>query len=393
VAMKVIEIDVSERVPAIQSLHLYEGVYILVRYRRQPVGWVTLRNLQQPVVHAEQLREVIAKKLGEYVLRAVLDQQLHPIPTDKTDSLPISVVVCTRDRVGQLRGCLQALLTLDYSDYEVIVVDNAPSNEETALLASSLPIRYVREERPGLDRARNRGISEARYGIVAFTDDDARPDRNWLKAISRAFTERDVMAVTGPVVAAELETDAQIIFELGYGGMGHGFQGRTIRRQTITMRELLWSSGFGVGCNMAFRREIFTSVGLFDIVLDVGTPSGGAGDIEMFHRIVARGYTLVYEPFALVRHIHRRDTTALVRQLIYNGRGFGCYLFSCARKGTLSRRTILFFAVREWLCKWILRRLLHPGLLPRRLIMFEVAGMLLSPLAYRASLRSILKGG
>jgi len=392
VALKVLEIDVSEKIPAILPHRPYEGIYILIKYRRQPVGWVTLRNLQQPA-NPEQLREAIAEELGESLVRAVLGRHLHPVPSDKVDSLPISVIVCTRDRTGQLKRCLQSLVNLDYRDYEVIVVDNAPSTDDTARLAADMPVRYVREERPGLDRARNRGIAEALYGIVAFTDDDARPDRNWLNAISCAFAEREVMAVTGPVIPGELETDAQILFELGYGGMGHGFRERTIRRQTITVRDLLWSSGFGVGCNMAFRREIFTSVGFFDVALDVGTPSRGAGDIEMFHRIVARGHTLVYEPSVLVRHIHRRGIEALSRQLLHNGSGFGCYLFSCARNRTLSRRAILFFAVREWFWKWILRRLFRPGFIPRRLIMAELAGMLSSPLAYLASRRASARGG
>ncbi|RJR35250.1 MAG: glycosyltransferase [Desulfobacteraceae bacterium] len=390
-ALKVLEIDVAEKIPALLSHRPYEGIHILVKYRRQPVGWVTLGNLQEPA-NPEQLREAIAEELGESLVRAALGRHLQPISSDKVDTLPISVIVCTRDRTAQLRRCLQSLVELEYPNYEIIVVDNAPSSDDTAGLAAGMPVRYVCEERPGLDRARNRGIAEALYGIVAFTDDDALPDRNWLNAISSAFAKREVMAVTGPVIPGELETDAQILFELGYGGMGHGFRERTIRPQTITLRDLFWSSGFGVGCNMAFRREIFTSVGLFDVVLDVGTPSMGAGDIEMFHRIVARGHTLVYEPTVLVRHIHRRGIEALRRQLLHNGSGFGCYLFSCARNRTLSRRAILFFACREWFWRWILRRLFRPGFIPRRLIVAELAGMLSSPVAYLASRRSSSRG-
>lgn len=380
-AIKVLEIDLSEEIVPIETTYSYERAYILVRYRRQPVGWVILKDFWGPVVYPEQLRRAIAEQLGWDILQVVLGQQLLPTPSDRVPSSPISVVVCTRDRTDQLRGCLQALLNLKYPDYEIMVVDNAPRNDETAQLVAGYPIRYVREEYPGLDRARNRGIAESRHGIIAFTDDDGRPDRYWLDAIASAFAQRDVKAVTGPVAPAELETDAQILFELSYGGMNHGFHHRVVRRRTLTEKELLWSSAFGVGVNMAFRRELFSSIGLFDIALDAGTPSRGAGDIEMFHRLVAQGCTLIYEPSALVWHIHRRDPAALRQQLFDNGRGFASYLMSCARDRTICQRSILYFAVREWFFGWIIRRLLRPGFLPRRLIMAELAGMLSGLLA------------
>ncbi len=94
-------------------------------------------------------------------------------------------------------------------------------------------------------------------------------------------------------------------------------------------RRLLWASGFGVGVNMAFRREVLDAIGGFDVALDVGTPSRGGGDVALFHRFVARGYTLHYDPSALVWHTHRRQFAALHRQVYDNGRSFGCYLIRC----------------------------------------------------------------
>ena len=57
---------------------------------------------------------------------------------------------------------------------------------------------------------------------------------------------------------------------------------------------------------MAFRREFFAEAGLFDPALDVGTPTNGGGDLEMFLRVMKTGHALVYEPLAMVRHRHRR---------------------------------------------------------------------------------------
>jgi hypothetical protein len=156
-------------------------------------------------------------------------------------------------------------------------------------------------------------------------------------------------------------------------------------RDELPPRDLLWASSFGVGANMAFRRELFDRIGGFDPALDVGTPSRGAGDVEMFHRLVTAGHTLVYEPAALVRHLHRIDMESLREQLRDNGRSFGCYLLTCARNRTVRRASIAAFLVKDWLRPWILRRLLRPGPMPRSLILAELAGMLASPLAYRAT--------
>jgi glycosyltransferase involved in cell wall biosynthesis len=348
--------------------------------------WLSIPNSRQSVVSVEQLRQAIAEQLGQESIRALIGQQLSNKKAQTSASEPISIIVCTRDRTAQLADCLQTLLALDYLTYEIIVVDNAPSNNDTARLAATLPVRYVREERPGLDWARNRGIAEARSDIVAFTDDDARVDRFWLQAIARAFAESEAMAVTGLVAPAELETTAQMLFEFDYGGMGHGFCRRIISRDRLPEGHLLWASGFGVGVNMAFRRELFNKIGTFDVALDVGTPSRGCGDVEMFHRVVAQGYTLIYEPAMLVWHTHRRNISALRRQLYDNGCSFGVYLMTCAKNRSVRLSSIVRFALYDWLCGWILRRLVCPDKkFPRYLVIPELLGMLQSPLAYRAT--------
>src|SRR5690606_10253863 len=106
----------------------------------------------------------------------------HPQPLPS-----ISVVVCTRDRPQELRACLVALGKIDYPDYEVIVVDNASETAETSAIVEAARLRYVREDRPGLDWARNRGWRLARYDIIAFTDDDVLVDPMWLRGIARAL--------------------------------------------------------------------------------------------------------------------------------------------------------------------------------------------------------------
>jgi glycosyltransferase involved in cell wall biosynthesis len=272
---------------------------------------------------------------------------------------------------------------------EVIVVDNASPDDRTARAAAAWGARCVREDRPGLDFARNRGLVEARAPVVAYLDDDARPATDWVAAISRAFALHPVAAVTGMVAPAALDTPEQCLFEWIYGGMGHGLQPRLFRRELLNASERLWASGFGVGTNMAFRRDILLALKGFDPALDVGGPAGGGGDVEMFHRLVAAGYTLYYEPAVLVWHLHRRDMAGLRRQMVDNGRSFGAYLLTCARNRTESPGSLVVFALLNWGYGWLLRRLVRPGQMPRDLVLAEVAGALSSPLAYMRAVRRI----
>ncbi|HEY8468970.1 MAG TPA: glycosyltransferase [Longimicrobiales bacterium] len=381
----VAESDLSRGIHDLEVPRGYGAARVLVRVRGRPLGWMTIPSRRDRKISAAELRKAISEQFGPGGWPALLGR------TDDNEAgaarregfcPPITVVVCTRDRTEMLAGCLRTLLDLDYPEYEVIVVDNAPSDERTARLAAELGVRYVREDVPGLDRARNRGIRAARYEIVAFTDDDARVDAGWLREIAAAFADPEVMAVTGFVAPLELDTEAQRLFELVYGGMSHGARQRTFRRGEMRNAQLLWASAMGCGANMAFRKRVFDALGGFDVALDVGTLAGGGGDIEMLHRIVVSGHAVAYRPAALVWHRHRPTLPALRRQLFDNGRSFGIYLITCFRKGTVPRHAILRFALQDWFARWIVRRLVRPGAFPRGLVVAEMAGAILSPLFY-----------
>jgi glycosyltransferase involved in cell wall biosynthesis len=311
----------------------------------------------------------------------------------ENSSPPISIVVCTRDRPVSLKACLESLSRLDYAAYEVIVVDNAPSDQATAQVVAATPFRYVREDRPGLDWARNRGAAEAMYELIAYTDDDVQVDPDWLRGLALAFSDPQVMVVTGLVLPLELDTPAQHLFEQ-YGGMGKGPQPRCCRRTDLQTWELIAVHHVGVGANMAFRLCVFETIGSFDTALDVGTPSGGGGDLDMFHRVLTAGLTLRYEPRALVRHQHRRDMANLWRQIYQNGRSFGVYLLKIWQTKTVSRRETALFALR-WVGGWLLARLFNRLIgrlhVPLSLVWAEVWGALHAPWAYRATYKNNLK--
>jgi glycosyltransferase involved in cell wall biosynthesis len=296
----------------------------------------------------------------------------------------VTAAVCTRNRSAQLPECLEALLALDYPAdlLDIVVVDNAPGDDSTRRVVAGYPrVRYVREPRPGLDWARNRAILESRADIIAYTDDDVSVERNWVRALAAAFRdEPDAMCVTGLVVPDAVDTHAQALFER-YGGFGRGFE-RGVFRVDVkgghSAARLFGGTGrFGTGANMAFRREFFGEAGLFDPALDVGTPTNGGGDLDMFFRVLKSGHALVYEPAAVVRHRHRREYAALRTQIANNGIGFYAYLVRIASAYPDERAAVIALGV-WWLWWWNMRRLLasfvRTGRVPRELIIAELKG-------------------
>ena len=319
-ATKTLELDISGNIEPIFFVEEYERYRLLIRSQKHPLGWIDFSRDGEKI-SSLKIQKLIKSQLGSLEHQA-LTRKFAPAENENYIKEGISVIVCTRNRTSQLATCLQSLLSLSYPLFEIIIVDNAPSNNDTKELTANLPVRYVREEKPGLDRARNKGIAEAQYKIVAFTDDDTKVDAFWLDSIARTFANKNVMGGSGYVAPAELETEAQHLFELGFGGMGHGFYRRHIQKEKMDDKQLLWASSFGIGANMAFRKKVFQHIGLFDTALDVGTPSHGGGDVEIFHRLVTNGHLFVYEPSMLIWHYHRREEKAFRRQIFDNGRGF-----------------------------------------------------------------------
>lgn len=358
---------------------------LMLRAGAKPLGWLYIFAPGRDGRFWTAVREAI---FADYlVMCRVIAALTVPTPPQQ-DLPPISVVICTRDRTDNLRRCLAAVERLDYAGHEVIIVDNAPTTDATRVFVEGLAnpmIRYMREDRPGLDWARNCGVAAARHEIVAFTDDDTEVDRFWLQGFAGVFADSSISAATGHVAPMKLETDAQVYFEDVYGGMGKGFDPAVKDKATLGDRGILWASGFGVGANMAFRKAALAQVGPFDPALDVGTATRGGGDIEMFHRIAAAGLRLAYVPSAFVWHEHRSDGTALANQLRDNGSGFAAYLLAAARNRTVPRWQVLRFAVQDWIYGWLVKRWLRPGRHKRHLIKAEWQGMLKGYASYRTA--------
>jgi glycosyltransferase involved in cell wall biosynthesis len=320
--IRLLELDLDRPAEVLDGLDGFVAVEALVRRRGAPVGWIRL-----PVVGGRCPADAVGAELDRLGAARVAGGAERASPTQPPS---VTVAVCTRDRTEDLARCLDSLQHLHYPDFDVLVVDNAPSSEATRRLVEQrgAPVRYVREPRPGLDWARNRAIAEPGGEIIAFTDDDVVVDPGWISAIAAAFAgDASVAAVTGLVLPAELDTEAQVLFER-YRSFGRGFVPRRVARENGgPLAHRYGAAGdYGTGANMAFRRVVFGRIGPFDPALDVGTLSRGGGDLEMFFRVLKEGHALVYEPRAMVRHRHRRTLEDLRRQIADHGISFSAYI-------------------------------------------------------------------
>ncbi|MDT0575464.1 glycosyltransferase [Croceicoccus sp. F390] len=256
-----------------------------------------------------------------------------------------SVVICTRDRPDELERCLASFSRQSRTPDELIVVDNASRGERTREVVLAAHATYVREDRPGLDYARNAGARAASGDIVLYTDDDTELHPHWVANTAAAFDKPEVMGVTGLVLPAALTTKAQWIFETEWG-FGRGFDPIDFGREFFlaTRKDGCPAWTIGAGANMAFRRRIFDEIGFFDERLDVGQ-AGCSGDSEFWYRVLAAGYVCRYEPTAVMYHHHRLEMAGLASQIYFYMRGHTAALMvqyqRTGEKGNLRRAFIL----------------------------------------------------
>lgn len=213
-----------------------------------------------------------------------------------------SVIICTRNRPKQVKQCLEAMSRLDYPAFEVVVVDNAPSDLRTRQLAEMWAVRYIVEPIPGLDRARNMGAQACTTEIVAYLDDDAIPEPGWLSGLVQEFKDPLVMAVTGQIRASRVETEAERLCAMIGGTKIGGEERRVVDSATPNWFEMANFGGIGDGGNMAFRHNAFKVWPGFHERLDSGVVLDGCGEHYAFFKLIDLGYRVAYTPHAVVLH-------------------------------------------------------------------------------------------
>lgn len=228
----------------------------------------------------------------------------------------ISVVVPTRDRPGSLSRCLDALVAQDSHAFEVIVVDDGSAdhsavaeavdwarNQATARWSGTpLTIELIRGSGDGPAQARNLGVEHAKAPVIAFTDDDCRPDHGWLDSLLGRFLE-GCEAVAGATANAVRDNP----FARASQAITNHLCEHSLDSDVVT---------FAPTSNIAALRSLCAAV-----PFDGRYPLAAGEDRDWCARLIAAGAAIRYEPAARVEHFQDLDARAFWRQQVRYGRG------------------------------------------------------------------------
>ena len=221
--------------------------------------------------------------------------------------MDVSVVIPAYNAEHTIGDQLEALAKQDFDgDWEIVVVDNACTDGTAAVVESwraRCPnLRVVAERNRGVDRARNTGVRSAVAARVLLCDADDVAGEGWVRALSAALDEHDV-------VAGRLEYD-----ELNQGALSADTLARPLSEGLATS----WRRQWGMTSNLGFRRAVFDAVGGFDPEFE----RGGSDDVDFCLRTGSAGFTLGFVPDAVVHYRRRRSAREQRRQMYQYALGY-----------------------------------------------------------------------
>ncbi len=213
----------------------------------------------------------------------------------------VTVVLHTRNRAADLRelfGRLRTQETAEAFRHQVLVVDNGSSDDTPAVIAearsaSPVPLETVEEPRVGRPFALNTGIARAASPLLAFTDDDALPEPDWLLRLWHCLIEESADAVGGRVLPEWCAPRPPWLTDEVVGEIG--------RLGLLNLGPRRLRSRDGEACrfftsNLLLRRDAVLALGGWDVTLRYYQ------DTDLLRRARAAGWAMAYEPAAVVRH-------------------------------------------------------------------------------------------
>lgn len=214
-----------------------------------------------------------------------------------------SVIVCTRNGRERIGACLDAVLRMDGGGFETIVVDDGSDDGTAEFVAGNFPsVRLLAPDPCGLSAARNAGAEAARGEILAFTDDDCEPDREWLVRLRRVFADGRFAAAGGPNLPPRPRSWHEAVVCAAPGAPSH------VMLDDEEAEHL-------PGCNIAVTRAAFDAIGGFDPRFHTA-----GDDVDFCWRLRAAGFRLGFAPGAFVWHWRRPSIRAFLKQQLGYGR-------------------------------------------------------------------------
>ena len=211
----------------------------------------------------------------------------------------VSVIIPVYNDTERLAKCLTALTFQTYPEnrFEVIVVDNASSDEPAVLQPTLRQSLFLKEPKPGSYCARNKGIEAAKGEILAFTDSDCIPQPDWIRNGVKALTAAQGCGLAvGRVKVFFKDPNRPTASEI-YESI-HAFN----------QENKVSNFHHGATANIFTYRCVIEKVGVFKANLKSG------GDVEWGKRVFAAGYRQVYVDDACVLHPARHSLKDIYRK-------------------------------------------------------------------------------
>jgi len=205
----------------------------------------------------------------------------------------VSIVIPFYNAQPSLEKCIRSLLNLNYprEKYETILVNDCSTdgsvgiaNRFAELYPNNIKLINI-EKKSGPAKARNKGILQAKGEIIAFTDADCFVHQDWLRAMISRFDEVRVGGVKGNTMPSD--PSRSFLFNADIPFSIKGFQ----------------------TCNIAFRRDVLISVGLFDENFSVPFRE----DDDLAFSVLGKEFMIIFEPKAIVFHPIKKGMRKIVR--------------------------------------------------------------------------------
>ena len=216
---------------------------------------------------------------------------------DMKQALVSVIVVCTNDR-KHLKDCFSSVLNSHYPRIEVIMVDNASSDDSVSFVEEQFPsVKILRNKRNiGFSRSNNRGVKESSGEYIFLLNPDTITDPQCIARLVKEMERHSEIGICGAKMLMEYER--KVINSIGHN-VNRIFYGWD--RGCFELDKGLYNETFEVPsvCNGAalYRREIFNDIGLFDERLFVY-----CDDLDYGIRANLCGYKVVAVPSAKVYH-------------------------------------------------------------------------------------------
>ncbi len=230
-------------------------------------------------------------------LAAVADAYRDPAPPLEREAVPrVSIVICTHNGAATLEACLRGAVSQTHPDFEVIVVDDGSTDGTAEVARAHEEVRVISTPNRGLSAARNTGMEAASGSIVAYTDDDAVPDPDWLRAIVAGFELDGCVAVGGPNMPPP---DSNAVAQCVANAPGGPTHVLTSDREAEHIP----------GCNMAIAKDALVAIGGFDPRF-----RAAGDDVDVCWRLLEAGGRIAFSPGAVVMHRRRDSVRGYLRQ-------------------------------------------------------------------------------